>query len=124
MPVLWQRVTAGEMPPDRPLSPAEQDLLQGWIAAGMPGLAAAAQAGGGHWAFAPLRRPQTPPAPPVTDSIPATTADGRPPAGVRTAIDAHLQAALAARQLTLSPDADRPTPIGRQVGRSRPANRH
>ena len=23
--LLWQRVTAGEMPPDRPLSPAEQD---------------------------------------------------------------------------------------------------
>ena len=104
--LLWQRVTAGEMPPDRPLSPAEQDLLQGWIAAGMPGLAAAAQAGGGHWAFAPLHRPQTPQ---VTDRIPATMGDGRPSTGVRTAIDAHLQAALVARQLTLSPDADRPT---------------
>jgi mono/diheme cytochrome c family protein len=99
--LLWQRVSAGEMPPDRPLSPVEQETLHGWIAAGMPGLAAAAQAGGGHWAFAPLRMPETPPVPPAVD-------------GVRTAIDAHLQAALTPRQLTLAADADRAT-LARRV---------
>jgi len=34
--VLWQRVEADEMPPDRPLSAAEKKLLSEWIAAGAP----------------------------------------------------------------------------------------
>ncbi len=92
--LLWQRVAAGEMPPDRPLAPDEQETLRGWITAGKPGLSAAAAAGGEHWAFAPLRMPPVP-------QVPAD--------GVRTAVDAHLQAALAERGLALSPDADRAT---------------
>jgi hypothetical protein len=41
--LLWHRVSDGEMPPERPLAPAEQEALRDWIAAGMPGLAAAEQ---------------------------------------------------------------------------------
>jgi hypothetical protein len=98
--LLWRRVRDGEMPPDRPLEAAEQEVIRGWISAGAPGLAAAAAAGGGHWAFAPLRMPAVP-------EVPA--AEASPPASVRTTVDAHLQAALAARRLTFAPDADRAT---------------
>jgi mono/diheme cytochrome c family protein len=111
--LLWQRVTSGEMPPDRPLSPAEQDVVRGWLTAGMPGLAAAAQAGGGHWAFAPLRMPETPEVLAPADGGSLAPGGERPATGVRTAIDAHLQAALVARQLTLAADADRATLVRR-----------
>jgi hypothetical protein len=107
--LLWQRVSDGEMPPERPLAPAEQEALRDWIAAGMPGLAAAAQAGGGHWAFAPLHMPEPPHIPGAPDADALPPADGRPATGVRTAIDAHLQASLAPRQLTLAADANRAT---------------
>jgi hypothetical protein len=104
--LLWQRVHDGEMPPDRPLDATEQEAIRGWIAAGTPGLAAAAAAGGGHWAFASLQMPSVP-------RVPAAE-DGRPTGTVRTAIDAHLQAALAPRGLTLAADTDRAT-LARRV---------
>jgi hypothetical protein len=109
--LLWQRVSAGEMPPDRPLPPAEQETLRSWLTAGAPGLTEAAAPGDGHWAFAPLRMPPVPEVPAAGNAAPA--ADGRPANGVRTPIDAHLQAALAERGLALSADADRAALIRR-----------
>ncbi|WP_435016298.1 PSD1 and planctomycete cytochrome C domain-containing protein [Tundrisphaera sp. TA3] len=47
-----------KMPPDTPLSRAQQDDLAAWVAAGAPwpkGLAARPIEGAGHWAFEPLR---------------------------------------------------------------------
>ena len=36
--LLWERVSAGEMPPDKPLSAVEKETLRKWIAAGAAGL--------------------------------------------------------------------------------------
>ncbi len=86
---LWQEVSAGRMPPKAPLPKDQQEVLRRWIAAGAPGLAAAPR---DHWAFRPLAAPK---APPVRDASRA-----------RTAVDRHLQAALEAKGLSLSADAD------------------
>jgi hypothetical protein len=98
--LLWQRVHAGEMPPDEPLAPEEREKLLAWTSAGAPGLDAAAAAGDGHWAFAPLRMPAVP-------DVPGDV--GGPANPVRTVVDAHLLSSLATRRLALSPDADRAT---------------
>ncbi|MFM7161772.1 MAG: c-type cytochrome domain-containing protein, partial [Planctomycetaceae bacterium] len=61
--LLWQRVAAGEMPPDAPLPQAEQQRLRDWILAGAPGLPPAPReplVGADHWAFQPLLRPAVP----------------------------------------------------------------
>jgi hypothetical protein len=86
--LLWQRVSSGEMPPEDPLPPAEQSLLQRWIAAGAPGLAPSGRTGPltadrvdtDHWSFRPLVRPALP--------------DVRDASRVRTPIDRFIQSAL------------------------------
>lgn len=98
--LLWQRVSANEMPPEEPLSAEEKQLLERWLSAGAPGLPTAAQlaaAGSDHWAFARLTAP-TPPA--------ATTPTATP-------IDRFIAAALQARGLSMNPPADRATLIRR-----------
>jgi hypothetical protein len=86
---------AETMPPPavkNALTASEKDILKRWVAAGArydP-----------HWAFVPVRRPPVPPAPPG--------------AVVRNPIDNFVLAVLAARGLTPSAEADRPT-LARRV---------
>ncbi|MDB5336818.1 MAG: Protein of unknown function (DUF1553)/Protein of unknown function (DUF1549)/Planctomycete [Planctomycetaceae bacterium] len=92
---LWERVEAGEMPPDAPLPADEKALLRQWIEAGARGLPAGdlgPAVGGDHWAFQAL---SSAPAPAVRDA-----------SRVRTDIDRHVQARLETQGLAMSPDAD------------------
>lgn len=100
--LLWKRVAAGEMPPENPLSPDDQDVLKRWIAAGAPGLPAEVSPepdGDEHWAFLPLQ-PIEPP--PVADE-----------SKIANAIDRFVVAQLAAAGLAMNPQADRETLIRR-----------
>ena len=104
--LLLQRVLADEMPPKKPLSEPEKQLLTSWIQAG---------AGWGTEPIDPYRFSTTahagfdwwslqPPKPPA------------PPAGTQWAtgpIDAYIEQGLSARGLTPSPSADRLTLIRR-----------
>ncbi len=97
--VLWQRISADEMPPKQPLPAAEKEILRKWIAAGAAGLATSAKDATDHRAFQPLRKSQPPT---VRDA-------GR----IRTSIDRFVQASLEARGLSMSPDADPRTLVRR-----------
>ena len=102
--LLWDRVSADEMPPETPLEADERQAIQAWIAAGAPGLPDPNKLGAAgdstdHWAFQPVAKPTLPE---VTDS-----------SGVRTDIDRFIQSALEARQLALGAEADRATLIRR-----------
>jgi mono/diheme cytochrome c family protein len=94
--LLWQRVSAGEMPPEKPLKDAELAVIRRWIEGSAPGLP---EAGGtpaaAHWAFLPVRRPE----PPAV----------RDPSRVLNEVDLFIQAALEARGLGLGPESDRAT---------------
>lgn len=92
--LIWQRVGSGEMPPDRPLPEMERKTLETWLAQGAAGLPAAAGADPAeHWAFRPLIAPPPP--------------DVAKQGETRTAVDRYLLAALEAKGLTFSPEADR-----------------
>ncbi len=97
--LIWQRVADQEMPPDRPLPEAEQELLRKWLENGAAGLAAPSSEGSDHWAFQPLRRL---PAPHVEQEHRA-----------RTDIDCFLLARLEPAGLTFAPDAARATLVRR-----------
>jgi hypothetical protein len=67
---LWQRVSDDEMPPKKPLPPAEKRLLRAWIAAGASWgsdpidpfrITTATRAGYDWWSLQPLTRPVPPP---------------------------------------------------------------
>jgi hypothetical protein len=98
--LLWQKVSEGEMPPDKPLAESDRERLKQWIVAGAPGLAKAAKTGpsdaADHWAFRSLQAPAVPSEP-----------------GGHNAIDAFLLAELQKHQLQFSPAADRHTLIRR-----------
>lgn len=99
--LLWQRVEAGEMPPDAPLPADEQSLLKRWIAGGAPGLPATISAkpdGDEHWAFQPLTVIEVP-----------DVADGQ----ARTAIDRFILEKLRPIGLTIGPEASREVLIRR-----------
>lgn len=100
--LLWKRVTAGEMPPDQPLSNDEQKLLQRWILAGTPGLPAEVAPepdGDEHWAFQSLGK----------IVIPSVTQDAR----AQTPIDHFLAAKLNSMGLSFAPEARRESLIRR-----------
>ncbi|MCA9013465.1 MAG: DUF1549 domain-containing protein, partial [Planctomycetaceae bacterium] len=100
--LLWARVAADEMPPDRPLSAEDKSLLNAWIGSGAPGLPThdlGPIIGADHWAFQHLSAPELPN---VTQTQP-----------VRTAIDRYVQSRLEDRGLILGPDADARTLIRR-----------
>ncbi len=100
--LLWQRVSADEMPPDDPLLPEDKALLRSWIEAGAPGLPTGDLGpivGADHWAFQPLAV--------------ATAPDVRNSDRIRTVIDRYVQAPLEERGLTLGTDADARTLIRR-----------
>ncbi len=101
---LWQRVSAGEMPPDMPLSDNDRLILKNWIEAGAPGLPrdeqqAAEMKQDEHWAFTHL----------VDRTAPAV----KHPELCRSTIDTWLQSELERAGLMLGPDADRTTLIRR-----------
>jgi hypothetical protein len=55
--LLWERISADEMPPKEPLPPEEKETLRKWIIAGAPGLPTVTAGDGSaadHWAFRPL----------------------------------------------------------------------
>ncbi|HJT34680.1 MAG TPA: DUF1549 domain-containing protein, partial [Pirellulales bacterium] len=93
--LIWRRIEAAEMPPDDPLPEAERQMLRRWLAAGAAGLPAIVSNvdPADHWAFRPLTSPSLPD---VANSSVA-----------RTAVDRYLLAALEAKGLTFSPEADR-----------------
>jgi hypothetical protein len=94
-----------KMPPKKRLPPHAVDALAAWVKMGAPWPAAVpasagqAEAGKKHWAFQPVR--DRPP--------PAVRQAGWP----RTSIDRFILAALEAKGLTPSPDADRRTLLRR-----------
>lgn len=93
--LLYQMLADGRMPKGKRFSAAELKLVADWIRAGARGKTGA----GGHWAF---RAPKQPPLPAVKDAK-----------RVRTPLDRFLLAALEAKGLGFSPDADRRTLIRR-----------
>jgi hypothetical protein len=100
--LLWQRVSADEMPPDRPLPPEDKLLLRRWIESGAPGLPTGELGpiiGADHWAFQHL----------ATDSAPRVSDSSR----VRTAVDRFVLSRLEERGLSFGPDADPRTLIRR-----------
>lgn len=108
--LLYQRVSAGEMPPSaKKLSAAEIDVIARWIDEGAKTVRAEPEKlppghvfsdeERGHWSFQPIKRPAVPG---VRD---ATL--------VRTPIDAFLLSALETKGLTFSPPADRAALIRR-----------
>jgi hypothetical protein len=100
--VLWQKVVSGEMPPDRPLPEAEQQLLKNWIlqgAAGLPVLPAEEGSVIEHWAFRPL-----------SQIIPPKVKNEQL---IRTGIDRFIQSALEKKGLSIGERADRSTLIRR-----------
>ncbi|GIX04338.1 MAG: hypothetical protein KatS3mg114_0207 [Planctomycetaceae bacterium] len=99
--LIWQRVQAGDMPPQRPLSAAERLPLQRWLQAGAPWgeeafdpwqFTTTSRAGYDWWAWQPLKRPQPPEDPWRTSAHP---------------IDGFIRQALRARGLQPNPPAER-----------------
>jgi mono/diheme cytochrome c family protein len=111
--LLWQRVAADEMPPEKPLDVADRELLREWIAAGAAWEGAEidpfqfttdARAGYDWWSLQAVVRPDPPPI--EADA----SASGFAP---RNEIDHFVLAELAAHGLRPSPEADRPALIRR-----------
>ena len=102
--LIWQRISAGEMPPDEPLSAADQTILRRWIEAGADGLPRpddpATKRDALHWAFRSLVRPTVP------KLIRQNTI-------VRTAIDRFVQQRLESAGLSISSEVERATLIRR-----------
>ncbi|MFM7148984.1 MAG: DUF1549 domain-containing protein, partial [Gemmataceae bacterium] len=104
---LWQRVRDDEMPPKKPLSAEEKNLLRRWIADGARWGSdpvdpfrhtTESRAGYDWWSLRPLRPVQTP----AASSSP-----------VSNPVDRFLLARLKAQGLAFSPPADRRTLIRR-----------
>src|SRR5579871_6196762 len=102
--LIWQRVSADEMPPESPLSIDEKSVLKQWITAGAPGLKPDGKpTEDNHWAFRKLpRKPAT-----------AHSIDSKVFSGSRSMIDALIANDLSSDNLALSPEADRASLIRR-----------
>ena len=109
--VLWQRVAAGEMPPENPLGKEEQTLIANWIAAGatweggaLDPFAFTTESRGGRdwWSLQPLQAVEIPtPAESVggtvtqhSSSIDAFVSDRRSAVGLRGAPEADPRTLL------------------------------
>ncbi len=106
--ILWQRIADEEMPPGKPLSSAEKELIRSWIAVGAVwetspidrfGVTSETRAGLDWWAFEPLS--QSP--------LPAVEHADWP----RQPLDQLVLARLEAKGLAPSPPADRRSLIRR-----------
>ena len=103
----WVRVDANEMPPKKPLTDDEKQLLKRWIEGGAAWgtnpidpfkSTTSSRAGYDWWALKPVR-----------SIVPPKLSDASLSAGVRNPIDQFVRARLAAEGLTPSPEADRRT---------------
>lgn len=96
-----------EMPPEQPLSDAQVEVLERWVAMGAPwptdDLAWVPDDGSQHWAFQPIASPQ----PPTDPTSPQAGA------WINNEIDAFVWQKLAEHDLQPSPPADRATWIRR-----------
>src|SRR5262249_31769373 len=110
--LLWEKVAGDEMPPKKPLTAGEKELLKKWIADGAKWgtnpidpfrFTSDIRAGYDWWALKPVVRPQ----PPKVEMQVAGAAWGRSP------IDAFVAAKLKEKGLTPSAEADRGTLIRR-----------
>ncbi len=99
--VFWQRIESGEMPPKKPLNPAEKAIFRAWIEAGAVwGLdpidpirvTSSKRAGSDWWALQSVQQPE----------LPQVKKKDWP----RTGIDHFILAKLEAEGLTPSPEAD------------------
>ena len=101
--LVLARVLADEMPPGSPLSRADKEALQSWIADGAawPNPIAARRAGRDWWSLQPLRETQ----PPISESAPG--------AWRASPIDRWIFAGLHSAALRPAPEADRRTLIRR-----------
>lgn len=99
--LIWQRIDSGEMPPKEPLSAEERLVVRRWLEAKAPGLpqTVGEPEAADHWAFQHLS--------------PAVPAKVQGAESARNAIDHFLLAKLASKNLSFSPEADRPTLIRR-----------
>ncbi len=97
---LWERIDAGEMPPDQPLPAAERRLIRDWLTAGAAWdvdidplkYTSGSRAGYDWWSLQPLRRVV----------IPESEPDWS-----RNPIDRFISAQRRAAGLTAAPEADR-----------------
>jgi hypothetical protein len=104
--LIWQRISAGQMPPANPLSAEEREVIRQWIESGAPwtgviGKAVRPRAGPDWWSLQPLRVSS----PPDPEGISAEWSRG--------AIDRFIYAKLAEKKLQPSGPADRRTYIRR-----------
>lgn len=106
--LLWERVSADEMPPKKPLSDKEKQALREWIASGAKWgtdpidpfrVTTSHRAGYDWWSLQPIKRP----------ALPSVKNKGT----VKNDIDRFVLAKLEAAQLAPSPAADRRTVIRR-----------
>lgn len=106
--LLWERVAADEMPPKKPLTDKEKQILRDWLAAGAKWgtdpidpfrVTTNHRAGYDWWSLQALKRPQPPP---VKDE-----------AAIKNDIDRFIVARLESVPLKMSPPADRPTLLRR-----------
>ena len=100
--LLWERVSQNEMPPKKPLSDEDKQILKGWISGGTPWgtdpidpfrYSNESRAGYDWWSLKAIKRPVLPR---VADE-----------AGEHNPIDRFVLAALEARGLKPSPRADK-----------------
>ncbi len=100
--LLWERVSQNEMPPKKPLSDEDKQVLKGWISAGAKWqtdpidpfrYTSESRAGYDWWSLKPIQRP---PLPEVADET-----------WERNSIDRFVLAGLEARGLKPSPRADK-----------------
>jgi mono/diheme cytochrome c family protein len=100
--LLFEKISAGEMPPKNPLRAEQVAAVRAWIAAGAPypdEPLTPKRAGPGWWSLQPIRRPV----------VPAVRTVG----WVRDPIDAFIGEKLEANHLNPAPEADRATYIRR-----------
>jgi hypothetical protein len=106
--LLWERVSADEMPPKKPLSDKEKQVLRDWIASGAKWgtdpidpfrVTTAHRAGYDWWSLQVIKRPPLP--------------DVKNPSAVKNDIDRFVLAKLDSALLAPSPAADRRTLIRR-----------
>ncbi|MFM9066143.1 MAG: DUF1549 and DUF1553 domain-containing protein, partial [Planctomycetota bacterium] len=110
---LWQRVSADEMPPKKPLAANEKQLLERWLTGGArwgtdpinPVRYSSERRGGSDWwALQPLQRVA---APTPVASNPAAPRSPSSIAASRGTVDAFIRATLQTKSLTPSVEADR-----------------
>jgi mono/diheme cytochrome c family protein len=102
--LLYQKASAGEMPPGNPLSPEQIAALARWIEAGAaypaePLVSSVQRAGPDWWSLRKIARPTPPPV--------------RDVQGLRNPIDAFIRARLEEKGLRPAPGADRATLLRR-----------